>query len=113
VAGSVAVNDATFSTTIERASGLSVVDFWAPWCGPCRVLAPALEHVAGLYDSRVTIAKLNVDENPGTVGRYDIRSIPSLLFFRDGRVVDKVVGLVPRSELTARIDALLNTIMTH
>lgn len=104
---SVAVNDATFSATIEQSSGLSVVDFWAPWCGPCRVLGPLIEQLAAEYRGRATIAKLNVDESPDTATRYGVRSIPTLLFFRDGVLVDKVVGLLPRADLAALIHAHL------
>ena len=84
-----------------------VVDFWAPWCGPCRAIAPTLEALSQEYAGRVTIAKVNVDEEPVLAGRYQIRSIPTMLFLKNGRVVDQVVGAVPRAQLTQRMDALL------
>ena len=84
-----------------------VVDFWAPWCGPCRAIAPTLETLGQEYAGRVTVAKVNVDEQPALAGRFQVRSIPTLLFLKDGRVVDQVVGAVPRAEIVKRMDALL------
>jgi len=84
-----------------------VVDFWAPWCGPCRAIAPTLETLGQEYAGRVTVAKVNVDEQPALAGRFQVRSIPTLLFLKDGRVVDQVVGAVPRAEIAKRMDALL------
>jgi thioredoxin len=84
-----------------------VVDFWAPWCGPCRAIAPTLEALNQEYAGRVAIAKVNVDEQPILAGRFQVRSIPTLLFIKGGRVVDQVTGAVPRAELTKRMDALI------
>jgi thioredoxin 1 len=83
-----------------------VVDFWAPWCGPCRMIAPVLEEISRETPADVLIGKVNVDEQPELAGRYGVRSIPTLLFFKDGQVVDRVVGAVPKSEIVKRIDAL-------
>ncbi len=97
------VTDATFSAEVEQASGLVLVDFWATWCGPCQVIAPILEQLAGQHAGKVKIAKLDVDSNQQTTLRFNVRSIPSILFFRDGRHVDTVVGAVPKGTLEQRI----------
>lgn len=107
---SITVNDATFDATVGQSSGLSVVDCWAPWCGPCRMLGPVIEQLAAEFRGRARIAKLNVDENPNTAMRYGVRTIPTLLFFRDGALVDTVVGLLPRADLAARINAQLGAV---
>ena len=83
-----------------------VVDFWAPWCGPCRMIAPVLEEISRETGDDVLIGKVNVDEHPDLAGRYEVRSIPTLLFFKGGEVVDRVVGAVPKAEIVKRIDAL-------
>ena len=84
-----------------------VVDFWATWCGPCRALAPVVEEVASEYEGKAEIVKCNVDDCEEIAAQYSIRSIPSLIFFKDGKAVDRLVGAVPKSEITAKIDALL------
>lgn len=101
------VTDASFSTEVEQASGLVMVDFWAAWCGPCRMIAPIVEQLATDYEGRVKVAKLDVDANPGTTARFNVRSLPSVLFFRDGKHVDTVVGAVPRPMLERRLEAHL------
>ena len=84
-----------------------VVDFWATWCGPCRALAPVVEEVASEYEGKAEIVKCNVDDCEEIAAQYSIRSIPTLIFFKDGKAVDRLVGAVPKSVITARIDALL------
>lgn len=84
-----------------------VVDFWATWCGPCRALAPVVEEVASEYEGKAEIFKCNVDDCEEIAAQYSIRSIPTLIFFKDGKAVDRLVGAVPKSEITAKIDALL------
>lgn len=107
------LNDVSFASAIKGISGLILVDFWAPWCAPCRVLAPALELIAKEFAGELTVAKVNVDANPVTANALGVRSIPSLLFFRDGVLVDSVIGLLPRPELTSRIRLLLSPDGTH
>ena len=97
------ISDDTFSTDIEQGTGLVLVDFWAEWCGPCRAIAPILEQLATVYEGKMRITKMDVDAHPKTPMRFNVRSIPSLLFFKDGKHVDTVVGLVPRPALEARI----------
>ena len=98
-----AVTDATFQAEVEQHPGLVLVDFWAEWCGPCRVIAPILEQIAGEYAGKVRITKLDVDANQQTPIRFNVRSIPSLLFFKGGKHVDTVVGSVPKAHLVGKI----------
>ena len=88
-------------------SGVVVVDFWAPWCGPCRMVAPIIDELAGEYEGKATIGKVNVDENPGVSASQSIRNIPTILFFKDGSLADKQVGAASKADLKAKIDALL------
>ncbi|MBL8984747.1 MAG: thioredoxin [Gemmatimonadales bacterium] len=98
------VTDDTFAGSVEQAKGLVLVDFWAEWCGPCRAIAPILEDLAKSNEGKVQITKLDVDANQRTSMRFNVRSIPTLLFFKDGRHVDTVVGLVQKSVLQDRIN---------
>jgi thioredoxin 2 len=99
----VTVTDATFSAEVEGCPLPVLVDAWAPWCGPCRMIAPVIDELAGAYAGRVLVAKLNVDDNPRTAARFDLRSIPTLLLIKDGREVDRIVGVVPRDEIARRL----------
>jgi len=99
----VEVTDATFASEIEQSSGLVLVDFWATWCGPCQVVAPVLDQLAGEYAGKARVAKLDVDSNQRTAMRFNVRSIPSILFFKNGRHVDTVVGAVPKPILEGKI----------
>ena len=99
MSNSVAVTDATFVVEIEEHKGLAVVDFWATWCGPCRMIAPILDQLASEYTGKAKVAKVDVDANQETAMRFKVRSIPSILFFKDGKHVDTVVGAVPKSHL--------------
>jgi thioredoxin 1 len=97
------VSDGNFATEIEGAQGLSIVDFWAVWCGPCRMVAPIMEQLATEHEGKLKVAKLDVDSNQQTAFKYNIRSIPSILFFKDGKHVDTVVGAVPKALLDRKI----------
>jgi len=99
----VAVTDATFETEVEKHAGLAIVDFWATWCGPCRAVAPIMEQLAGEYVGRVKVIKMDVDANQHTTMRFNVRSIPSVLFFKDGRHVDTVVGAYPKPVFDEKI----------
>jgi thioredoxin 1 len=100
-----AVTDQSFGDEVESGEGLAIVDFWAAWCGPCRMVAPIVADLAEAYaDQGLRVRKLDVDQNPATASKFGIRSIPSILFFKDGKHVDTVVGAVPRPFLEAKIN---------
>jgi thioredoxin 1 len=101
--GPVVVSDSDFGDVIEKGEGLAMVDFWAAWCGPCRMVAPIVEQLAGEYEGRLKVAKVDVDANQQTSMKYNIRSIPSILFFKDGKHIDTVVGAVPKALLDRKI----------
>ncbi len=101
------ITDDSFDQEVLQADKPVVVDFWATWCGPCKMIAPILEEVALEYADKVKIVKLDVDSNNQTAGKYNIMSIPSILFFKNGEIVDQVVGAIPKAQLTARLDKIL------
>ena len=101
------INDENFDEIVVNAEKPVLVDFWAPWCGPCRAVAPIVEELAGEYQGQVNFAKLNVDENPKTATGYSIASIPTLLLFKDGKPVKQIVGLRPKAEFKKHLDAVL------
>jgi thioredoxin 2 len=103
----IAVTDATFASEVERSPMPVVVDMWAPWCGPCRMIAPVLDELAGEMAGRIRFAKLNVDENPATASRFNVRSIPTLLVLSGGREIDRIVGVEPKSEIVRRLEGVL------
>jgi thioredoxin 1 len=96
------VTDTTFELEIEKHDGLAVVDFWATWCGPCRMVAPILDQLAADFNGKAKVAKLDVDSNQKTASRFNVRSIPTILFFKNGKLVDTVVGAVPKAKLESK-----------
>lgn len=96
-----------FKTEVLEAQGLVLVDFWAPWCGPCKQMAPILEEVASQYEDKVKVMKINVDENQSISGEYSISGIPTLIFFEGGQEVDRQVGLMSKNELEKKFESLL------
>src|SRR5437667_6816166 len=103
--GAIHLTEQNFDEALVATQGLVMVDFWAEWCGPCRAIAPVLEEIAQASEGRVTLVKVNVDENPGLAARYGIRSIPTILFVKQGTVVDRVVGAVSKAVLQDIVNA--------
>ena len=100
------LTEQNFDEMLAQSDGVLMVDFWAEWCGPCKAIAPVLEELARDAGGRVTLAKVNVDDNHGLAARYGVRSIPTVLFIKDGKVLDQVVGAVPRAKLKEKLAAL-------
>jgi thioredoxin 1 len=101
------VTDSTFDSDVLKSSEPVVVDFWAEWCGPCRMIAPSLEEIATEMKGKVKVAKLNIDENPAVAGKLGIRSIPTLMLFKDGKLASQKVGAAPKGELLKWINAAI------
>lgn len=101
------VIDSTFEEEVLNQKQLVLVDFWAPWCGPCRMVAPVVDDVANEYEGSVKVVKINTDENPSTATEYGIRSIPTLMIFKNGQRVDTVIGAVPKSTLSSTLNKYL------
>lgn len=99
------VNDANFEEVVLQSDKPVIVDFWAEWCGPCRMVGPIVEEMATEYEGKAVIAKMDVDNNPGIPAKYGVRNIPTILFFKGGEVVDKQVGAVPKSALVDKLEA--------
>jgi thioredoxin 1 len=103
----VEVSDAEFESSIIQSDKPALVDFWAEWCQPCKMLAPTVEEIAGEYIDKVRVAKVNVDDNPATATKFGIRGIPTLLLFKEGKVVQQLVGVKPKADITKAIDEIL------
>ena len=103
-----AVTDDSFKQEVLESEVPVLVDFWAPWCGPCRMVAPVIEEIASQYEGKVKVVKLNTDENPTVAGQYGIRSIPTLMIFEGGQKIDMVVGAVPKTTLANTLEKYLN-----
>lgn len=101
------ITDANFEELVLKADKPVVVDFWAEWCGPCRMIGPSIEEMSAEYEGKAVIGKVNVDENPGVSAQFGVRNIPTILFIKNGEVADKSVGAVPKGQLTGKLDAIL------
>jgi len=101
-------DDSNFGTIVLKEEKPTLVDFWAPWCGPCRAIGPILEELAAQYNDRVNVVKVNVDDNPVTASQYGVRSIPTLILVKNGKVQDTQVGLLSKNQLAALLDKYLN-----
>jgi len=104
----IAVGDSSFKDQVEDAQGLSIVDFWAEWCGPCKMVTPIVEEMAKEYAGKVNFFKVDVDSNTSTAQRFNIRSIPTLLFFKNGQIVETIIGLKSKKELTEVVEKHLS-----
>jgi len=102
------ITDSNFEQEVEKSDIPVLLDFWAVWCGPCKMIAPIVEELAGEYQGKVKIGKVDVDNNPGVASKYGIRSIPTLLIFKGGKKVDEIVGAVPKTMITNKLKAQLN-----
>jgi thioredoxin 1 len=105
--GTLKVSSDSWQKEVLEADVYVLVDFWASWCGPCMMIAPIVEEMATEYTGRLKVVKLNTDENPDIASRYKIMGIPTLIFFKDGKIIDQIVGAVPKTQLKAKIDSLV------
>ena len=105
--GIVDIDDGSFDTEIIKSDKPAVVDFWAPWCGPCKAIGPVIEELAKTYGEQIKFTKCNVDDNPVTPGKFGIKAIPTLIFFKEGKVVDQITGMVAKSKLEETIKSIM------
>ena len=108
MANTMVVTDGDFETKVEKAQGVVLVDFWAEWCGPCKMIAPIVEQIANEHSGKLTVGKLDVDSNANTAMKYGVMSIPTLILFKDGQPVERLVGYMPKERLLAKIKPHLN-----
>jgi thioredoxin 1 len=101
------IDDGSFDAEIMQSDKPALVDFWAPWCGPCKAIGPVIESLAGAFGDQIKFAKCNVDDNPVTPGKFGIKAIPTLIFFKDGQVVDQITGMVAKSKLEEAIQKII------
>jgi thioredoxin 1 len=101
------VNDGNFDELVVKSDKPVLVDFWAEWCGPCRMVAPILEEISREYEGKAVVVKCDVDNNPAVAAKYSIRNIPTVLFFKDGKIADKQVGAVPKNNFVVKLNALI------
>ncbi len=101
------ITDATFDEVVMKSDKPVVLDFWATWCGPCRMIAPSIDEMSEEYEGKAVIGKVDVDNNPGITGQFGVRNIPTVLFVKNGEVVDKQVGAVPKSALVAKLEKIM------
>ena len=101
------VTDSSFDSLVLKSGIPALVDFWASWCAPCRAIAPIVEEMAETYNGKILVTKMNVDENPATPGKYGVRGIPTLILFKDGKIVDQLVGAVPKNQIKELIEKAL------
>jgi thioredoxin 1 len=106
--GIMEIEDSNFDTEVMQSDKPAVVDFWAPWCGPCKAIGPMLDELAGTYAGKVKFTKCNVDDNPVTPGKFGIKAIPTLIFFKDGEVTDQITGMVAKSKLEEAFNNILS-----
>lgn len=107
------ISDAEFQEKVLKSSIPVIVDFWAPWCGPCRMVAPILDELAKEYDGKVVIAKVNTDENPQWATKFGVQGIPTMLFVKDGQLFDRMVGAAPKPFIQQRVDKMLESVTTN
>jgi thioredoxin 1 len=101
------ITDGNFDATVTKAAQPVLLDFWAPWCGPCKAIGPVVTELAAEYDGKITVGKMNVDDNPATPGKFGIRAIPTLILFKGGKVIDQITGAVGKTQLAAMMDKAL------